>query len=247
MLLIDLLIQQRNRKFVGTTELAEAATEMILKMGQIQDRGTVKEVVEERTVRYYQSEGLLETPSEKKGTASVFGYKHLLTLVVIKTMQSKNLPIRRIKEIIRGRSEAELEQLKEEFSGEGPLPLGPGSEARKFLESLSEPEEWEPKVKARRSPRLMMKAPKPPKRDEDEGQALPEVFSMRALSRFSTDSVIPALMSMLESTESEWTRHELEAGIELHIRRDSKLRLTKKHVAELLEKIKTLLKAHDDR
>jgi len=94
---------------------------------------------------------------------------------------------------------------------------------------------------------MMMKAPKPPKRGEDEDQASSEVLFRQSLSLFSTDSVMPALMSMLESTESEWTRHELEAGIELHIRRDSKLRLTKKHVAELLEKIKTLLKAHDDR
>jgi DNA-binding transcriptional MerR regulator len=232
MFIFDLLSQQRNREFVGTTELAAAATEMILTLGPVQDRGTVKDVVEERTVRYYQSEGLLETPSEKRGTASVFGYKHLLTLVVIKTMQSKNLPIRKIKEIIREKSEGELEQLYRDFSGESSLPQRPGSEAREYLSTISEPEEWEPQERTD----LLLSRMSRPLFSTDRG-----IESVR----FSRAVEIPD-DEPDEQESSAWLRHKLGPGIELQIRTDVMLRLATKDFGRVLEKVKRLLKPPDD-
>ncbi|HYX42402.1 MAG TPA: hypothetical protein VE821_11925, partial [Pyrinomonadaceae bacterium] len=48
---------------------------------------------------------------EKQGTASVFGYLHLLQLLAVKNLQAQHLPIRKIRELVEGRSERELERL----------------------------------------------------------------------------------------------------------------------------------------
>jgi hypothetical protein len=49
---------------------------------------------DERTLRYYLAE-LIPPATEKQGTASVFGYRHPLQLLVVKKLKSENLPIRK--------------------------------------------------------------------------------------------------------------------------------------------------------
>lgn len=121
----------RGGNFIGVGELAARAAGILSESGLVQERGTVTELPDERTVRYYISEGLLSPAEDKQGTASVFGYVHLLQLLVIKKLQAEHLPIRKIKELVAGRTERELERL-----------LGAGSsggrknEALDYLESL---------------------------------------------------------------------------------------------------------------
>jgi DNA-binding transcriptional MerR regulator len=101
----------RRRKFVGVAELAAVAARVLAESGPVQERGTVSEVPDERTVRYYLAEGLLSAAEEKQGPASVFGYLHLLQLLAVKNLQAQHLPIRKIRELVEGRSERELERL----------------------------------------------------------------------------------------------------------------------------------------
>jgi len=101
----------RGRKFVGVAELADVAAQVLAESGPVQQRGTVSEVPDERTVRYYLTEGLLSPAEEKQGTASVFGYLHLLQLLAVKNLQAQHLPIRKIRELVEGRGERELERL----------------------------------------------------------------------------------------------------------------------------------------
>ena len=105
------LAELRQRKFVGVAELAAVAGRLLAQVGPVQERGTVSEVPDERTVRYYLTEGLLSPAEEKQGTASVFGYLHLLQLLAVKNLQAQHLPIRKIRELVEGRSERELERL----------------------------------------------------------------------------------------------------------------------------------------
>jgi DNA-binding transcriptional MerR regulator len=107
-------------------------------MGLEQARGTVTSVPDERTIRYYMTEGLIQTPGEKQGTASLFSYLNLLQLLTVKKLQAEHLPIRKIRELVAGKSEQELEML-----------LGVGSvapkksretDAKRYLESLLAPE-----------------------------------------------------------------------------------------------------------
>jgi DNA-binding transcriptional MerR regulator len=101
----------RGQKYIGVVELAHQAARILAEIGTTQDRGTVSEMPDERTLRYYLAEGLLSPAAEKQGTASVFGYLHLLQLLVVKKLQSEHLPIRKIKELVDGRTERELERL----------------------------------------------------------------------------------------------------------------------------------------
>jgi DNA-binding transcriptional MerR regulator len=101
----------RQRKFVGVAELAGEAAKILAESGLAQERGTVSDLPDERTVRYYLAEGLLSAAEEKQGTASVFGYRHLLQLLAVKKLQAEHLPIRKIRELVEGRELRELERL----------------------------------------------------------------------------------------------------------------------------------------
>jgi DNA-binding transcriptional MerR regulator len=109
----------RDEQYFGSAELAEAVSRLIKDLVPAQEKGSVAEVPDERTVRYYLSEGLISPAFEKRGTASLYGYLHLLQLLVVKRLQADYLPIRKIKELIENKTENELEQM-----------LGMGSEPR---------------------------------------------------------------------------------------------------------------------
>ena len=135
----------RGQKFVGTTQLADTAARLITEFVPRQERGSVTEVPDERMVRYYSGEGLISPPEGKQGLSAVYGYGHLLQLLVIKRLQADHLPIRKIKELVEGKSERELEQL-----------LGMESEnpkknaATEYLESLLKPRTPAPPMPAAR-------------------------------------------------------------------------------------------------
>src|SRR6185369_8363384 len=132
------VLSEKGRRYVGLLEFARAGEQMLAEMGLEQARGTVTSVPDERTIRYYMAEGLIQTPGEKQGTASLFSYLNLLQLLTVKKLQAEHLPIRKIRELVAGKSEHELEML-----------LGVGSvaakksretDAKRYLESLLAPE-----------------------------------------------------------------------------------------------------------
>ena len=165
----------------------------------------------ERTVRYYLSEGLLPATSDKRSQSSVFGYEHLLTLLVIKKLQADGLPISVIRTLLADKSTADLEGLLDEgmtaFAEqqpedrdategvalnmgaaqrdeyvEGPPAAAARNDAKSFLESL-----------------LSRK-----KRPEPEPPAMSQpLFSMAPKS-----ATPPA---------EEWRRYELAPGLELQV------------------------------
>lgn len=101
----------REQKYVGVAELTEAAAKILTVRGFVQERATVSDVPDERTVRYYLSEGLIAPTEEKQGTASVYAYKHLLQILAVKQLQADHLPIRKIRELVEPRTTRELERL----------------------------------------------------------------------------------------------------------------------------------------
>ena len=126
----------RRGKYVGVAGLAEAAARILAESGTArQGRGTVTELPDERTVRYYLAEGLIPPADEKQGTASVFGFRHLLQLLVVKKLQAEGLPIRAIRELVTGKTERQLERLLGVEQGRASGPAARG-EALNYLESL---------------------------------------------------------------------------------------------------------------
>ena len=177
----------RRRKYVGVAELAQEAGGILAESGPVQGRGTVSELPDERTIRYYLSEGLLSPAEEKQGTASVFGYLHLLQLLVIKKLQAEHLPIRAIRELVGSRNERQLERL---LGGE-PGRAADRNEALRYLETLV--------AKPPPPPPAAMSAPGPASFDAgaDDAPPPPAAYTRRA--------------------RDTWARVEIEPGLELHI------------------------------
>jgi hypothetical protein len=69
--------------------------------------GQAGEVVSERNVRYYRTIGLIDAPE-----AGTYGEKHLLQLTAVRLLQAQGLPLRRIRELIYGRSMHELREIR---------------------------------------------------------------------------------------------------------------------------------------
>jgi DNA-binding transcriptional MerR regulator len=128
------VVKEKGRKYVGLPEFARVSGQLVAELQLEQQRGTVTSVPDERTIRYYLSEGLIQTPEEKQGTASVFSYLNLLQLLTVKRLQAEHLPIRKIRELVAGKSEQELETL---LGVRGPS--GKKTEAKSYLESLLAP------------------------------------------------------------------------------------------------------------
>ena len=128
------VLKEKGRKYVGLPEFARVSGQLVADLQLEQQRGTVTSVPDERTIRYYLAEGLIQTPEERQGTASVFSYLNLLQLLTVKKLQAEHLPIRKIRELVAGKSEQELETL---LGVRGPS--GKNTEAKRYLESLLAP------------------------------------------------------------------------------------------------------------
>ena len=132
--MVQQVLKERGRKYVGLPEFARVGALILSEMELEQERGTVTSVPDERTIRYYLAEGLIQSPEEKQGTASVFGYLNLLQLVTVKKLQAEHLPIRKIRELVGGKSEQELETLLGVAGAAGKKSRE--TDAKQYLESL---------------------------------------------------------------------------------------------------------------
>lgn len=207
---------------MGVPEFAEAAARQLAELGLVQERGSVTAVPDERTIRYYLSEGLIPATDEKQGTASVFSYPHLLQLLVVKKLQAQHLPIRKIRELVAGRNERQLERLL----GLGDEPEAKGKEggakgdqakndATRYLQSL-----------LTKSSQTQIAAPIPP---------APRAMRMAAI----------ALPVSPESDETKsWERIEVEPGLELHVRSDYRPPADSGKKNRLVERIAKFIKQY---
>ena len=190
------LEKTRQAKYVGVAELTDEAAKILAEIGPAQARGTVSEVPDERTVRYYLSEGLLSPAEEKQGTASVFGYRHLLQLLVVKKLQSEHLPIRKIKELVDGRAERDLERLLGVNEGGATAK----NDALRYLETLLTTQVSSPQPHASRPQHTLAGA-----------------MASRAAPATAAAPVQPPPQPEAHAT---WARIEIEPGLELHVRGD---------------------------
>jgi DNA-binding transcriptional MerR regulator len=189
----------KDKKYIGVAELAEESARILQGSGPLQEKATVTEIPDERTIRYYLTEGLISPAEEKQGTASVFGYRHLLQLLVIKKLQAEHLPIRKIKEIVSDRRERDLERLLGDDEGSGKQ-----NEAMRFLQGLL----TAPSRTVAPPPAPAVRAPM---QRSDFVSQMPGALSYQT----------PAQpVAMASSPPAAWERMEIEPGLELHIRSD---------------------------
>jgi len=202
--------KERGRRYIGLPEFAQTAERILSELDLEQERGTVTNVPDERTIRYYLAEGLIQPPEEKQGTASVFGYMNLLQLVAVKKLQAEHLPIRKIRELVAGKSEQELETLLGVGSPSGRK--SSESEAKRYLESL-----LAPSMSQTLGSVAVAGTPRP--------------------KRMSTPRAAAPPAQEADQTQS-WQRVEIEPGLELHIRSDYTPPTTSARTRSLADRIR---------
>jgi DNA-binding transcriptional MerR regulator len=72
------------------------------------DDGRVRAVPDARTVRYYQTIGVLDRP-DRDGREAVYRWRHLLQLVTVKRLQAQGEPLARIQAALSGVTTDSLE------------------------------------------------------------------------------------------------------------------------------------------
>ncbi|WP_239104803.1 helix-turn-helix domain-containing protein, partial [Microbispora rosea] len=90
--------------------------------------GRVREVPNERLIRWYTTIGLLDPPLGRRGRVALYGRRHLLQLVAVKRRQADGLSIADIQAELAGATDAMLQRvagLAEPSSGPAPRPLSP--------------------------------------------------------------------------------------------------------------------------
>lgn len=103
--MISPLQRQRETRF-DLTGLCAAAADLLDPVGQDDQR--VRAVPDARTVRYYQSIGLVDRP-DRDGREAVYGWRHLLQVVAVKRLQARGEPLARIQAALVGVSTEALE------------------------------------------------------------------------------------------------------------------------------------------
>jgi len=70
--------------------------------------GRVRDLPDVRTIRWYQSIGLVDRPATFRGRSALYGRRHLLQIAAIKKLQAAGLSLEEIQAGLPGRTDAEL-------------------------------------------------------------------------------------------------------------------------------------------
>ncbi|WP_433255326.1 MerR family transcriptional regulator [Streptosporangium sp. CA-135522] len=90
-------------------ELAERASAALSPAARL--NGRVRDVPNERLIRWYSTIGLLDPPSARRGRVALYGRRHLLQLLAVKRRQADGLTIAEIQAELAGATDQALESL----------------------------------------------------------------------------------------------------------------------------------------
>ncbi|WP_055481857.1 MerR family transcriptional regulator [Sphaerimonospora mesophila] len=91
--------------------------------------GRVREVPNERLIRWYTTIGLLDPPLARRGRVALYGRRHLLQLVAVKRRQADGLSIAAIQAELAGATDAVLQRIAALPAGPPPAPAAPANTA----------------------------------------------------------------------------------------------------------------------
>ncbi len=126
----------RGRADLFIEELVELAGRWTPAVAAGQSRHKVTEVPTERTLRYYVTMGLIDRPLGYEGTRARYGFRHFLQVLSIKALQARYFPLRKVRSMITGRPDAELEGVL--LRMEGDLREGATPEEKEQIEAAAE-------------------------------------------------------------------------------------------------------------
>jgi DNA-binding transcriptional MerR regulator len=95
--------------FFSIGELAERVNAWCSEHGIEPANGQSGDLVSERNIRFYRTTGLVDGP---ESGGSGYGEKHFLQLTAVRLLQAQGLPLRRIRELLFGRTTADLREIQ---------------------------------------------------------------------------------------------------------------------------------------
>jgi len=101
------LFQHREHE-LSLDDLVQAASALLQTAPEPTD-GRVQPLPDRRTIRYYQSSGLVDRPLRYQGRQARYGYRHLLQVLTVKLLQRQGSRLARIQSALAGLSSARLE------------------------------------------------------------------------------------------------------------------------------------------
>ena len=210
--------------------LISSLGEILPRIAGTQERHKVTDVPTLRTLRFYVAQGLMDKPLAYEGRTAQYGYRHLLQVVVIKCLQANHIPLRKIREVLQGRSNEELEQLLE-------LPPGGGAAEESALpDSPSLPAHFPPEALDQKY-----------YGSDKSWSMLKAILQSKSFSHLVTPQErLAAMVAKPRFVEppaesNSWRRLEVEPGVEIHVREDYRLQ-SRSQLEVLLTRIKHLLK-----
>ena len=111
-------LKRLQERELSLSELVEAAGRLLLRLVPPPSDGRVAELPDARTVRYYQTIGLIDKPLRYEGRSAVYAYKHLLQILAVKRLQAHGLTLAQIQRTLAGATASQLESaLSQELEG----------------------------------------------------------------------------------------------------------------------------------
>lgn len=149
------------------------------------------EEITPRTVRLYATEGLIDRPG-KDGRRAVYGQRHLLQLLLVRSLARRGLSLSAIAPLVASDDEALQEQLNQLDDGlEASAPAPESNDALDYLQSIQS-------SAAEPSPSLLPLLGAP-------------------LSRRSPSLRASRMAGRSNASSSRWHRFQLAPGVELHL------------------------------
>jgi DNA-binding transcriptional MerR regulator len=102
--------------------------------GPRQASGRVRDVPDQRTIRYYGTLGLIDPPAGYRGRMALYHERHLWQLVAIKRLQARGLTLTEVQQRLLGLTDAGLRKLADlpDEPGENVAPVDPSLEEEPF-------------------------------------------------------------------------------------------------------------------
>jgi DNA-binding transcriptional MerR regulator len=130
------------------SELAEQAAEVLAASPQ-QANGRVRDVPNERLIRWYVTVGLLDPPLSRRGRVARYGERHLLQLVAVKRRQAEGRSLAEIQEELAGVTNEALAAIAGLKDSPAPTPaVAPAATARFWARPPGKPERPEPAARS---------------------------------------------------------------------------------------------------
>lgn len=127
----DLLSPHRNAVW-DLAGLVAAARALLERTEARSNDERVNALPDERTVRYYQTSGLVDRPLRYDGRAAVYGFRHLLQVIAVKLLQAQGQTLAQVQRSLAGLSTAALEEAVAPSLGM-PVPAPPPAVPRPLI------------------------------------------------------------------------------------------------------------------